>query len=363
MSFDELEAHIIGRVAAYRVEYRAYVERQVRRTDRTIKPLDADPRVILVPGVGLITAGSTSKAADVTADLYEHTIEVIRSAESVGRYEPVGEDDLFDMEYWSLEQAKLARSEPGPMQGRVVYITGAAQGIGRATARAFAKAGASLFLVDLNPEVGSVAAELGCAYGVLDVCDDEAVQSSFEAMIATYGGVDGVVSNAGTAPQADIGTCTAAQLLASLQINLLAHQSVASRAVTVFRQQAQGGFLLFNASKAALNPGKNFGPYAIAKAGLIALMKQHALEGGPAAIRSSAVNADRIRTALLPEEMVRERAAARGLHVDAYFRSNLLGREVTADDVAQAFLYLALAPSTTGAILTVDGGNIAASVR
>jgi NAD(P)-dependent dehydrogenase (short-subunit alcohol dehydrogenase family) len=138
---------------------------------------------------------------------------------------------------------------------------------------------------------------------------------------------------------------------------------VASAAADVLRAQGTGGFLLFNASKAAFNPGKGFGPYAIAKAALVALCKQYAIELGEIGVRSNAINADRIRTGLLPAEMVESRAKARGLDPDAYFRSNLLQREVTADDVAAAFLHLALAPSTTGAILTVDGGNIAASPR
>jgi len=131
----------------------------------------------------------------------------------------------------------------------------------------------------------------------------------------------------------------------------------------VFRAQAMGGFLCFNASKAAFNPGQGFGPYAVPKAAVVALMKQYALEGGSIGVRSNAVNADRIRTGLLPEEVVARRAEARGLDADAYFRSNLLAREVSAQDVADAFLHLALAQSTTGCVVTVDGGNIAASPR
>jgi NAD(P)-dependent dehydrogenase (short-subunit alcohol dehydrogenase family) len=146
-------------------------------------------------------------------------------------------------------------------------------------------------------------------------------------------------------------------------VNLLAHQWVAASATAVLRAQGTGGFLLFNASKAAFNPGPGFGPYAVPKAALVALMRQYALEGGPARIRANAVNADRVRTGLFPPEMVEARARARGLDPDEYFRANLLQREVTADDVADAFLALALAESTTGAVFTVDGGNIAAAPR
>ena len=165
------------------------------------------------------------------------------------------------------------------------------------------------------------------------------------------------------APQAPIAECPPGLLEESLRVNLMGPLWLAAAATAVMRAQGRGGFLLFNASKAAFNPGPGFGPYAIAKAAQIALMKQYALELGGEGIRSNAVNADRIRTALLPPEVVAVRAAARGLSPDDYFRANLLRREVLAEEVAAAFLHLALAESTTGAVLTVDGGNIAAAPR
>jgi NAD(P)-dependent dehydrogenase (short-subunit alcohol dehydrogenase family) len=178
-----------------------------------------------------------------------------------------------------------------------------------------------------------------------------------------HGGLDGVVSNAGTAPQGPIEQARTEALEDSFRINFYAHHWVASAAAEVMKRQRTGGFLLFNASKAAFNPGPGFGPYAIAKAALLALVKQYALELGAHGIRSNAVNADRIRTGLLDPKEVEARAKARGLETDDYYRANLLRREVTAADVAQAFVSLALAQSTTGSVLTVDGGNIAASPR
>jgi rhamnose utilization protein RhaD (predicted bifunctional aldolase and dehydrogenase)/NAD(P)-dependent dehydrogenase (short-subunit alcohol dehydrogenase family) len=359
-----LARHVAERVAAYRDAYRAYVARQTARRGIRVTPLDPDPRVVLVPGLGAVCAGPDEKSARVAADLAEHTVDVIRGAEAVGRYAPLGEDDLFDMEYWSLEQAKLGRSAAPPLAGRVVYVTGAASGIGAATARRLARAGAHLVLVDREAApLEALARELGCACEAVDVTDEAAVRASVDRAVLRFGGLDGCVSNAGTAPQGAIADVATGVLEASLRVNLLAHQFVASAVVRVLRLQGMGGFLLFNASKAAFNPGPDFGPYAVPKAALVALMKQYALEGGAHGIRANAVNADRVRTGLLPEAMVRERAAARGLAPDDYFRSNLLRREVTADDVAQAFLALALAESTTGAVLTVDGGNIAASPR
>lgn len=351
-------------VEDFRAEYRAYFARQSGGRGLARIALDPDPRVVLIPGLGICGAGPREQDARIAADLYEHTVSVIDDAEAVGRYQALPEDDLFDMEYWPLEQAKLGASKPAPLASRVVYITGAASGIGEACARAFAAAGAHLFLVDHHAEgLARVAGELKAAHAVVDVTDRAAVEASIAACVGRFGGVDGVVSNAGNAPQGAIATCPPEVLEASLRLNLLAHQWVASAAARVMITQGLGGFLLFNASKAAFNPGEGFGPYAIAKAGLVALMKQYALELGRHRIRASAVNADRIRTGLFPAEVVEARAKARGVDPGEYFRANLLHREVSASDVAKAFVHLALAESTTGAVLTVDGGNIAASPR
>jgi rhamnose utilization protein RhaD (predicted bifunctional aldolase and dehydrogenase)/NAD(P)-dependent dehydrogenase (short-subunit alcohol dehydrogenase family) len=361
---EALAAALDERLARYRDDYRTYVARQTSAKQVARTPLDADPRVILVPGLGLIAAGPTEKDARIAADIYEHTIAVIDDAEAAGRYQALPESDIFDMEYWSLEQAKLGKATPPPLAGRVVYITGAASGIGRAAARRFARAGAHLYLVDRDRgAVERVATELRCAWEAVDVTDPAAVATSIDHVVDRFGGLDGIVSNAGTAPQSPIDQCPADVLRSSLEVNLLAHQWVAASATAVLRAQGTGGFLLFNASKAAFNPGPGFGPYAVPKAALVALMRQYALEGGPARIRANAVNADRVRTGLFPPEMVEARARARGLDPDEYFRANLLQREVTADDVADAFLALALAESTTGAVFTVDGGNIAAAPR
>jgi rhamnose utilization protein RhaD (predicted bifunctional aldolase and dehydrogenase)/NAD(P)-dependent dehydrogenase (short-subunit alcohol dehydrogenase family) len=357
-------AEIGAQLGEYRTAYRGYVARQSANKQLAVTPLDPDPRIILVPGVGLIAAGDSAKAARVAADIYEHTIHVIRSAEVVGSYEALPEEDIFDMEYWSLEQAKLGKASKRALDGRVVYVTGAAHGIGAAVARRFASAGAALYLVDRDAErLATLAHELKAAHEVLDVTDERALRTSVERCVQTFGGLDGIISNAGVAPQGAITDCPTSTLEQSFRINLFAHQWLASAAARILRRQDMGGFLLFNASKAAFNPGPGFGPYAIPKAALIALMKQYALECGRSGIRSNAVNADRVRTSLLDPSDIAERALARGLEPNDYYRANLLTREVSADDVAEAFLTLALAESTTGSVMTVDGGNIAASPR
>ncbi|HJL24754.1 MAG TPA: SDR family oxidoreductase, partial [Polyangiaceae bacterium LLY-WYZ-15_(1-7)] len=359
-----LRAHVRERLAAFRAEYDAYVAREAAAKGREVTKLDPNPRVVLVPGVGLVSAGKTEKAARVAADLHEHCVEVVEAAEAVGTYEVLPLGDVFDMEYWGLEQAKLGKKAPKPMAAQVVYVSGAASGIGAATARRFGAAGASLYLTDRDGEaLAALAGELGAAHEVVDVSEHEAVRASVRRCVETFGGVDVVVSNAGVAPQGALHEVDDAVLRQSFEVNFFAHQTLAAAATRVMRAQGLGGALLFNASKAAFNPGKNFGPYALPKAAVIALMKQYAVENGEAGIRANAVNADRIRTGLLPPGFVKERAAARGLEPDQYFRSNLLGREVTAGDVADAFYALAEAPSTTGCVITVDGGNIAASPR
>jgi NAD(P)-dependent dehydrogenase (short-subunit alcohol dehydrogenase family) len=199
---------------------------------------------------------------------------------------------------------------------------------------------------------------LGC-----DVTDRGSVDKAFARIAAAYGGVDIAVSNAGAAWQGKIGEVDEAVLRQSFELNFFAHQHVAQAAVRIMRAQGTGGALLFNASKQAVNPGPNFGPYGLPKAATLALMRQYAVEYGGEGITANAVNADRIRSGLLTDDFVKSRAKARGVSEHEYMAGNLLGREVKAEDVAEAFVSLALARKTTGAVLTVDGGNIAAAMR
>ncbi len=357
-----LEAYIAG--------YRDYFKTCQQEKGVNKKELDPLPRVLLVAGAGLVTIGKTTKETRIAADIYQHTVDIIHKAYSVGEYTPLNASDLFDMEYWSLEQAKLGRNKPKPLQGRIALITGAASGIGLATARLFGSHGANLFLIDrdsgaLDKAKEALVKDTGASVTVkvCDVTDESAVSSAFETLVRTYGGLDILISNAGNAVQGKIGSVSSQELRASFDLNFFAHQSFASRAVKIFLAQGTGGVLLFNASKAAFNPGKDFGPYALPKSAVVALTKQYALDYGKEGIRANAVNADRVRTGLFTEQVIQERAAARGLSPDDYFRNNLLEREVYDTDVAQGFLDLALAEKTTGSILTIDGGNIAASPR
>lgn len=358
------EAFALAR--AYREDYEAYFRRNAVRFAAGKTQLDPLPRVIAVPGLGLIGAGRNSGEAAVAADVAESWAETLLAAEAAGRFDPIGEADTFDMEYWSLEQAKLGKSAERRLEGHVTVITGAAGAIGAAIARAFAAEGAQIALLDLDGaacealagELGAGAVALGC-----DVTCPAAVEQAFAAIRERFGGVDIVVFNAGTAIGGAMASLAERDLRASFELNVFAHQTVAQAAVRVLRAQDMGGVLLFNASKQALNPGPDFGAYGTAKAALLALMRQYALEHGAEGIRANAVNPDRIRSGLLTEAMIAARSTARGVDAATYMAGNLLGEEVTADDVAQAFVFAALMRRTTGAVITVDGGNVAAMVR
>ena len=353
-------------IAAFESRYHAYFARNNARATIKKTELDPMPRVALVPGLGLFGIGASAKDAAIAADIAVNTVACITDAEAIGHFQALPENDLFELEYWSLEQAKLGKGAEKPFARQVVVVTGGGSGIGAATAKAFAKDGAEVAVLDRDPEAATAAAK-ACGGKALalscDVTDPQAVRAAFDAVVERFGGIDVVVSNAGAAWQGTVGTVDDAVLRRSFELNFFAHQSVAQNAVRVMTAQGSGGALLFNTSKQAVNPGKNFGPYGLPKAASLFLMKQYALDHGKDGIRSNAVNADRIRSGLLTTEMIASRSKARGLTEKDYMAGNLLGREVTAEDVADAFVWLARSSKVTACTVTVDGGNIEASLR
>jgi NAD(P)-dependent dehydrogenase (short-subunit alcohol dehydrogenase family) len=351
-------------ISAYAERYRAYFERNNSAIGNTKRMLDPWPRVVLVPGLGLFGVGATAKDARIAADIAAANIETITAAEAMDSYETIAEPDIFEMEYWSLEQAKLGKSKSKPLAGQVVAITGGGGAIGAAIAKAFAAEGAEIAVLDRDQQLAETAANAvkGLALAC-DVTDQASIAAAFDKIVAAYGGLDILVSNAGAAWSGKIGEVDEAVLRESFELNFFAHQRAAQAAVRVMLAQQTGGCLLFNVSKQAINPGPDFGPYGLPKAATLFLSRQYALDYGAQAIRSNAVNADRIRSGLLTDDMIRQRAAARGLDEHDYMSANLLGAEVTAEHVAGAFVSLALAERTTAALVTVDGGNIAAAPR
>ena len=353
-------------VQRYRQEYTEYFTVQQKASGMQVTMLDPLPRVVLVPGLGLFGLGKTAYSAGVNADIATCTASGILDAESVGTFESISDREAFEIEYWDMEQAKMNKVHHDVFAGKVVMVTGAASGIGLATAKAFRHKGAELVILDLSAEaLERAAAEIGGNVLALtcDVTSRSAVRSVFDAVCRRFGGLDIVVSNVGAAIQGRIGEVSDEVLRKSFELNFFSHQSIAQEAVKVMKLQGTGGVLLFNVSKQAVNPGPDFGPYGLPKAATMFLVRQYALDHGRDGIRSNGINADRIRSGLLTEEMIKARSTARGLSEKEYMAGNLLQLEVTAEDVAEAFVHLALETRTTGSITTVDGGNIAAALR
>ena len=252
----------------------------------------------------------------------------------------------------------------GAMTGRIVAVTGAASGIGRAVAEVFAGAGARVAGLDIDTGgLDSLAADTGALAVPCDITDPAAAEAAFAEVVLAHGGLDILVSNAGAAFQSPIADAPLETLRRSFDLNFFGHQIACQTAIGIFRRQGRGGLILFNISNQSINPGRNFGPYGIPKAATLALMRQYALDHGSEGIRVNGVNAGRIRTGLLNEAVIAERAQARGVTPQAYMSGNLIGAEVTACDVAEAFLHLAQMPKVNAAVLTVDGGAMETCLR
>ena len=365
---DELDGWIAAvddAFGRYAVDYTTYFERNNARCGGAKTMLDPLPRLIAVPGMGLVGIGKSGAEAGIAADIAESWAETLLDAEAVGRFQPVGEADVFDMEYWSLEQAKLGKAAEKRLARHVVAVTGGGGAIGAAIAEAFAADGCAVAVLDVDMAAAQRTAKaIGGLAIRCDVTDPDQVSQAIGVdVVRAFGGLDIVVSNAGAAFTGMMADLDDGVLRKSFELNFFGHQAVAKAAVKVMRAQGMGGALLFNVSKQAINPGPDFGSYGTSKAALLALVRQYALEHGADGIRCNAVNPDRIRSGLLTDEMIRRRAASRGVTDADYMSGNLLNREVLAEDVAQAFVFAALMTKTTGAIIPVDGGNVSAMLR
>ncbi len=357
---------LAGPVAEFVAAYRAYFDRQAPRFGGAKTLLAPTPGTVWIAGAGVAGLGHDAAAARIAGDIAEQTIRVMRDGEAAGGFRPINEADTFDCEYWSLEQAKLGKGTPPPFRGRIVLITGGAGAIGLATAQAFRAQGATLFLVDRDPDALEAGlAKLGRDHGgiALDITAEGAAAKAVAACLRRFGGLDILVANAGAAMQGEMATLSDETLRASFELNFFSHHHFAQAAVAVFRAQGRGGQILVNASKQAVNPGRNFGAYGLPKTASMFLIRQLALELGAECVRVNGINADRIRSGLLTDEMIASRAAARKVDEGTYMAGNLLGAEVEARHVAEAFVMLARAERTTGHVMTVDGGNVEAALR
>lgn len=372
---DALRGRIVEAAEAYRADYVAYVE---RFGDETTVQADPDARVVIIQGVGLVSAGVTTKASGLSRDLYHRAIEVMAGAEALGQFVSLSDEESFHIEYWPLELYKLSLAPPpGELQGQVALVTGAAGGIGSAIAGELAAAGACVVGFDLDGEGAATAlAELGDRGLAVsgDVTAEADVAAAYAAAIAQYGGVDIVVSNAGIASSSPIEDTTLEEWERNHRILVTGYFLVAREAFKVLRRQDNGGALVFIASKNSLVAGKNASAYSSAKAAELHLARCLAEEGGAAGIRVNTVNPDAVLSGSRiwgPDSSWRkERAAAYGIRPEEleehYRQRNTLKVHILPRDIAQSVLHFA-SPSrsgkSTGNLLNVDGGVPAAYAR
>jgi rhamnulose-1-phosphate aldolase/alcohol dehydrogenase len=335
--------------------------------------LDPNPRIVLMPGIGMWTAGKDARAARIVRDIYRHTMRIIAAAESIDGYATLDDVDAFHAEYWPLELYKLTLlPKEKELASKIAFITGAASGIGRAVAERFAEEGAHVVVTDVDlASAEEVAASIVTKHGLrramairLDVAEEQDVERAFAETVRAYGGVDVVVSNAGISSFGSLDVLPVADWDRSFAVNARGHFLVARAAMRILKQQALGGSIVFNASKNVTAPGKEFGAYSVSKAAEAQLCRIVALEGGEFGIRANMLNPDAIfgGSRFWSEEMRGMRAQAYGVDAaklpDFYRNRTLLKVEVTAEDVAEAALFLAgpRSAKTTGAMLPVDGG-------
>ncbi|MFL6248297.1 MAG: SDR family oxidoreductase, partial [Thermoanaerobaculia bacterium] len=360
-------------VAEAMAAYKARYEEWYRAHPSEFAMLDPSPRIVLMPGAGMWTAGKDARAARIVRDIYRHTMRILERAEAAGGYATLDDRDAFHAEYWPLELYKLTLlPKEKELASKIVLVTGAASGIGRAVAERFAEEGAHVVVTDIDLALGeNVAESIVAKHGLrrafalkLDVADEENVERAFAETIRAYGGLDVVISNAGISSFGSLDTLPVADWDRSFAVNARGHFLVARAAMRILKQQRLGGSIVFNASKNVTAPGKEFGAYSVSKAAEAQLCRIVALEGGEYGIRANMLNPDAIfgGSRFWSDEMRTMRAQAYGVDTerlpDFYRNRTLLKVEVTADDVAEAALFLAgpRSAKTTGAMLPVDGG-------
>jgi NAD(P)-dependent dehydrogenase (short-subunit alcohol dehydrogenase family) len=345
-------------VARFASEYTAYFERH-RSAGQTM--LDPAPRWAVWPGRGVVAFGATTRDAGIVADIARHTYLTVQLAEAAGGWRALGEKEIFDVEYWELEQAKLRRaSGPPPFEGKVVLVTGAAAGIGFACAEAFAEQGAAVVGLDLNPEIGAAIGALGGLGLTVDLTADHAVGEAVADVVVRFGGLDVVVSNAGifTAGQF-IDDLDPANWEKSLAVNLTSHQKLLKATIPFLKLGVDPAAVLIG-SRNVRAPGAGAASYSCAKAGLTQLCRVAALELAPHGVRCNIVHPDAVfDTKLWTPEALQRSAERYGLTVEEYKTRNLMKTEIRSRDVGRVVAAIAspLFGKTTGAQVPVDGGN------
>lgn len=353
-----LGMNIEQETADYASSYRAYFN---RNTDGSRTPLDAAPRWAIWPQHGTIAFGKNVRDATVVSDIVRHTMRAIQCGEAIGGWKPISEKEMFDMEYWELQQAKLREKDSLPgLQGKVALVTGAASGIGFACARMLHEQGAAVMGLDINPEISRMF-DLEDLTGVrCDITDDAAVKDAVETAVRRFGGLDILIPNAGTFPASQrIEAMDEKTWERSLAVNLTSQQRLLKTCIPYLKQGIDAS-VVFISSKNVPAPGPGAAAYSVAKAGQTQLARIAAMELGPDGIRVNIVHPDAVYdTALWTPEVLEHRARQYGCTVEAYKTRNILKTEVLSRDVA-ALVCAMVGPAfakTTGAQVPIDGGN------
>lgn len=354
-----LDDKLDSALAGFASDYEAYFDEFAPQSDQPLTMLDPAPRWAVWHKRGTISLGRNLKECRITTDIKRHTLRAITKAEAFDQWHTLPAHHIFDIEYWELEQAKLRRGGSAPpFQGKIVLVTGAASGIGRSCAETFAVQGAVVAALDIAPATYGSKSILGIE---CDLTDADAVQKAVELTVATYGGLDIVVSNAGTFPaSATIEALDGDQWQRSLDINLTAHQRLWQACVPFLRHGIDPSIVVI-ASKNVPAPGPGASAYSVAKAGLTQLARVAALELGKDGIRVNMLHPDAVfDTALWTDEVLSARAKHYDMTVEAYKRKNVLGTEIVSADVAHLVCTIAGSAfsKTTGAQIPIDGGNL-----
>lgn len=339
----------------------AYKQYFNRHNDGSLSCLDSAPRWAVWPQHGVLSFGTSVKEADIVADITDHTIDAIQLAEQLGGWHALPEKDLFEIEYWELEQAKL-RKKTGkpPLQGQIALVTGAASGIGKACVETLNQQGAAVIALDINQAVETIFPAKDILGIVCDISEEESISNAIAQGIKTFGGLDILVNNAGIFPVSeDIENIQNDTWERSLKINLTGHQMMLKQCIP-FLSRGINASIIMVASKNVLAPGPGAACYSVAKAGFTQLARVAALELAPKGIRVNMVHPDAVfDTAIWTDEVLEKRAQHYGMSVQQYKTKNLLHVEITSHDVAELVCAMAgpTFSKTTGAQVPIDGGN------
>lgn len=376
-NLQSLVSNLREEMADYVAAYKSYFDENKTDGDKMFHPA---PRVVLIPNVGMITTGKDAQLAQVSADLYHRAINVMSGSTALDEFNSLTAGESYAIEYWRLELYKLSLRPPDrELAGRIALITGAASGIGRATAYRFAQEGAHVVIADLNLEgAQTVAADISKRFGhkrglavQCNVTDEAQVTNALRATVHAYGGVDIVVNNAGIASSSAVQDTTVAEWNKLFDILVKGYFLVSREAFKIWQQQNLGGSLIFVASKNGLIASKNAGGYNAAKAAEIHLARSLAEEGGGMGVRVNIVNPDAVLQGSSIWDAGWRDARAKGMGVapdqleEVYRQRTTLKVNVYPEDLAEAILFFASDRSskTTGGMLNVDGGLLAAYVR